>query len=83
MGLAAGVGTAAVGLTLGAAEAQAATFDAEYDIVVVGGGGGGLPAALFSRWHGNKVMVLEKKPLRSAVPHSRRPTGIGCRTTRP
>lgn len=37
-------------------------FDATYDIVVVGGGGGGLPAALFSRWLGDEVVVLEKAP---------------------
>jgi succinate dehydrogenase/fumarate reductase flavoprotein subunit len=37
-------------------------FDAEADIVVVGGGGGGLPAALFSRWQGNRVILLEKAP---------------------
>jgi 3-oxosteroid 1-dehydrogenase len=37
-------------------------FDDEFDIVVVGGGGGGLAAALFSRWLGNKVLVLEKAP---------------------
>jgi 3-oxosteroid 1-dehydrogenase len=30
------------------------------DVVVVGGGGGGLPAALFSRWLGNEVILLEK-----------------------
>ena len=47
-------------VTLSASEAQAATFDAEFDIVVCGGGGAGLPAALFSRWLGNKVIVLEK-----------------------
>lgn len=35
-------------------------FDDEFDIVVVGGGGGGLPTALFSRWLGNQVVVLEK-----------------------
>ena len=35
-------------------------FDAEADVVVVGGGGGGLPAALFSRWLGNEVVLLEK-----------------------
>jgi 3-oxosteroid 1-dehydrogenase len=34
--------------------------DAVADIVVVGGGGGGLPAALFSRWLGNEVVLLEK-----------------------
>jgi succinate dehydrogenase/fumarate reductase flavoprotein subunit len=36
-------------------------FDAAADIVVVGGGGG-LPAALFSRWLGNAVVLLEKAP---------------------
>ncbi len=59
----AGAGTAAAtfgALTLSAKEAQAQTFDAEYDIVVCGGGGAGLPVALFSRWLGNKVVVLEK-----------------------
>ena len=35
-------------------------FDLEADIVVVGGGGGGLPAALFSRWRENEVLLLEK-----------------------
>src|SRR5918912_1684716 len=39
-----------------------APFDVEADIVVVGGGGGGLPAALFSRWLGNEVVLLEKAP---------------------
>lgn len=43
--------------------AQAAVFDDEADIVVVGGGGGGLPAALFSRWLGNDVVLLEKAPI--------------------
>jgi hypothetical protein len=47
-------------LMLDAKEAKAATFDAEYDVIVCGGGGAGLPAALFSRWLGNKVVVLEK-----------------------
>ena len=47
-------------ITLSAEEAQAQTFDAEYDVVVCGGGGAGLPTALFSRWLGNKVLVLEK-----------------------
>jgi hypothetical protein len=36
------------------------SFDAEVDIVVVGSGVGGLSAALFSRWLGNEVLVLEK-----------------------
>ena len=35
-------------------------FDVVADVVVVGGGGGGLPAALFSRWLGNEVVLLEK-----------------------
>jgi len=32
------------------------------DVVVVGGGGGGLPAALFARWLGDEVVLLEKAP---------------------
>src|SRR3954447_7368247 len=39
-----------------------APFDIEADIVVVGGGGGGLPAALFARWLGDEVVLLEKAP---------------------
>ncbi len=39
-----------------------APFDIETDIVVVGGGGGGLPAALFARWLGDEVVLLEKAP---------------------
>jgi 3-oxosteroid 1-dehydrogenase len=35
-------------------------FDVETDVVVVGGGGGGLPAALFARWLGDEVVLLEK-----------------------
>jgi len=45
-----------------AAPAGAAPFDAEADVVVVGGGGGGLPAALFARWLGDEVVLLEKAP---------------------
>jgi hypothetical protein len=60
-GVGATAAVAALGaVTMSAEELQAATFDAEFDIVVCGGGGAGLPAALFSRWLGNKVMVLEK-----------------------
>ncbi|MBY3555311.1 FAD-dependent oxidoreductase [Modestobacter lapidis] len=36
--------------------------DLSADVVVVGGGGGGLPTALFSRWLGNEVLLLEKAP---------------------
>lgn len=35
-------------------------YQSEYDVVVVGAGGGGLPTALFSRWLGNSVVILEK-----------------------
>jgi 3-oxosteroid 1-dehydrogenase len=35
-------------------------FDEEFDIVVAGAGGVGLAAALFARWLGNSVLVLEK-----------------------
>jgi 3-oxosteroid 1-dehydrogenase len=45
-----------------AAPAAPGTFDAEADVVVVVVGGGGLPAALFSRWLGNEVILLEKAP---------------------
>ncbi|HZD65111.1 MAG TPA: FAD-dependent oxidoreductase, partial [Acidimicrobiales bacterium] len=37
-------------------------FEAEADVVVVGAGGGGFPAALFARWQGEEVLVLEKAP---------------------
>ncbi|BCH21165.1 FAD-dependent oxidoreductase [Mesorhizobium sp. L-8-3] len=43
-----------------AAPARRRSFDVEADIVVVGGGAGGLASALFSRWHGNSVVLLEK-----------------------
>jgi 3-oxosteroid 1-dehydrogenase len=42
------------------ADLNGSEFDADADIIVVGGGGGGLPAALFSRWLGNDVVLLEK-----------------------
>jgi 3-oxosteroid 1-dehydrogenase len=35
-------------------------FDAEVDVIVVGSGIAGLATGLFSRWHGNKVLILEK-----------------------
>jgi succinate dehydrogenase/fumarate reductase flavoprotein subunit len=38
----------------------AASADVTTDVVVVGGGGGGLPAALFARWLGDEVVLLEK-----------------------
>ena len=37
-----------------------APFDAETDVVVCGGGGAGLSTALFCRWQGAQVTVLEK-----------------------
>lgn len=58
----AGIGTAAVlgSTTLSAEAEEAVKFDAEYDVVVCGGGGGGLATALFSRWLGDSVLILEK-----------------------
>jgi 3-oxosteroid 1-dehydrogenase len=35
-------------------------FDAEFDVITIGSGVAGLATALFSAWHGNKVLVLEK-----------------------
>ena len=40
--------------------ARAERFDEEFDIIVAGAGGVGLAAALFARWLGNRVVVLEK-----------------------
>jgi 3-oxosteroid 1-dehydrogenase len=45
-----------------AAPARPGAFEAEADIVVVGSGAGGLSAALFARWLGDDVIVLEKAP---------------------
>ena len=58
-------------------------FDATADVVVVGGGGGGLPAALFARWLGDEVVLLEKAPRARRHRRARRPSGTGCRTTEP
>jgi predicted oxidoreductase len=45
-----------------AAPVGAGRADLEADVVVVGGGGAGLPTALFARWLGDEVIVLEKAP---------------------
>ena len=45
-----------------AAPVGAGPAHATADVVVVGGGGGGLPAALFARWLGDEVILLEKAP---------------------
>jgi hypothetical protein len=42
--------------------AGSGAVDVQADVVVVGGGGGGLPTALFSRWLGDEVVLLEKAP---------------------
>ncbi|QFI69505.1 FAD-dependent oxidoreductase [Sinorhizobium alkalisoli] len=35
-------------------------FDVEVDIVIVGAGAAGLASALFARWQGNEIVLLEK-----------------------
>lgn len=40
--------------------AREETFDATYDIVIAGGGGVGFATALFARWRGDDVVILEK-----------------------
>ena len=60
--------------------AAAGAVDVQADVVVVGGGGGGLPAALFSRWLGDEVVLLEKAPELGGTAR-RPPSGTGCRTT--
>jgi len=45
-----------------ATPARPGAFDAEADVIVVGAGAGGLSAALFSRWLGSEVLLLEKAP---------------------
>jgi 3-oxosteroid 1-dehydrogenase len=67
--------------------AAAGAVDVQADVVVVGGGGGGLPAALFSRWLGDDVVLLEKAQelggtaLKAAfwywVPHNEPMTALG------
>jgi len=60
---AAGAGSAAAtlgALSLAANAEEQLAFDAEFDVVVCGGGAGGLATALFSRWRGNSVAILEK-----------------------
>ena len=42
--------------------ANRARFDGEADIIAVGSGVAGLATALFSRWRGDSVLVLEKAP---------------------
>lgn len=60
----ASVAGAAGALLATGARAQAsdatAPFGAETDVVICGGGGAGLAAALFCRWQGVQVTVLEK-----------------------
>jgi 3-oxosteroid 1-dehydrogenase len=51
---------ATFGLASEKVEAAADTFDEQFDIVVCGSGCGGLASALFARWQGNKVVILEK-----------------------
>src|SRR3954467_10315777 len=58
---AAPVGAGAAGLTAhGGVGGGAAALAA--GVGGVGGGGGGLPAALFARWLGDEVILLEKAP---------------------
>lgn len=60
------IGAVGGGLALTVASPQATTatartaYDAEADVVVCGGGPAGLATALFSRWHGHSVILLEK-----------------------
>lgn len=59
----AGLGTAAAtgaALIAPAASAQQIAFDEQHDVVVCGSGCAGLTTALFTRWQGHRVVVLEK-----------------------
>jgi 3-oxosteroid 1-dehydrogenase len=62
IGAAGAVAAGAIGTLVapGAAASTPEKFDAEYDVVVCGSGAGGLGTALFSRWLGDDVVVLEK-----------------------
>lgn len=61
-GFVAGATAAAATLGLAARRVDAAepAFDGEFDLVVCGSGAGGLASALFARWQGASVVVLEK-----------------------
>jgi len=52
--------TAGIAPRESASPGSGGTVDRMVDVVVVGAGGGGFPAALFSRWLGNEVVILEK-----------------------
>jgi predicted oxidoreductase len=81
------MGSDAIAVRETARPAGAGAVDVQADVVVVGGGGGGLPAALFSRWLGDDVVLLEKAPqlggtaLKAAfwywVPHNEPMTALG------
>jgi 3-oxosteroid 1-dehydrogenase len=55
-------GSSQVAARQSAKPVRASRFDAETDIVVVGGGAAGLASALFARWLGRDVILLEKAP---------------------
>jgi hypothetical protein len=59
---ASGVGLAGLAASeaMGAGESAPIAFDEEADVVVCGGGGAGLSSAMFAKWQGLDVVVLEK-----------------------
>ena len=64
-GVAAGVGTAALGACAGIPSAQGTTadgikWDYEVDVVVIGSGASGLPCAIRARDAGHTVLVIEQ-----------------------